>query len=460
MEHEPWAPVLSSSHSPTIHPSAPALHGDAHVNPPKPGAPGQLRYQRDSERLEATRSLRPRRLPWERAGSGDIPRERAGWGLREGNIPREPTGGGSGSRDIPAGTGGVGAAGAAPGAPARPQGAAPSPHPWEPRPLPAALPAGAAAAPASPPRCHLPPWPRRVAVRRPPRAARRSHGGPGGAAAFGRCGEREQRRPRARERGAARPASPPAPSSPRAAPRPEPPLRPRGCGTPGTGARWHRSLARTRGRARSRASRERTRFKRRRRGGAAVRAGVPAAPGAGAGSGVPLAGDPGLPRAARTVPDYESHAPPRGALTSDAALSLARAPGCEFLLLPRKVRMAELPPWARDPPLSIRRHPPAGGLAAVTGAARQPRGAADGPGWARGRGGTGVSPVGAGQAATGVGGRAGASRELGWDWTGEAGGAGPGNSAVPGQRRLQARGVFACPRASHRGALGCALELL
>lgn len=225
MEHEPWAPVLSSSHSPTIHPSAPALHGDTHVNPPKPGAPGQLRCQRDSERLEATRSLRPRRLPWERAGSGDIPRERAGWGLREGNIPREPTGGGSGSRDIPAGTGGVGAAGAAPGAPARPQGAAPSPHPWEPRPLPAALPAGAAAAPASPPRCHLPPWPRRVAVRRPPRAARRSHGGPGGAAAFGRCGEREQRRPRARERGAARPASPPAPSSPRAAPRPAPSRR-------------------------------------------------------------------------------------------------------------------------------------------------------------------------------------------------------------------------------------------
>lgn len=46
-----------------------------------------------------------------------------------------------------------------------------------------------------------------------------------------------------------------------------------------------------------------------------------------------------------------------------------------------------------------------------------------------------MSPVRAGQAAAGCGGRAGASRELGWGWTGEAAGAGPGSPARPGQPR-------------------------
>lgn len=175
--------------------------------------------------------------PAQTGGTGAAPANNGSWRDSKPPIPPAPgdsPGSGIGERGHSPGTGGVGAAGAGPEGPSRPQGAAPSPQPpgagaaapQEQRPVPAAL-------PASPPRCHLPPWLRRVAVRRPPRAARRSHGGPGGAAAFGRCGEREQRRPRARERGAARPASPPAPSSPRAAPRPAlPPLRPVGLRDP------------------------------------------------------------------------------------------------------------------------------------------------------------------------------------------------------------------------------------
>uniref|UniRef100_A0A8C3NRB1 60S ribosomal protein L6 n=1 Tax=Cyanoderma ruficeps TaxID=181631 RepID=A0A8C3NRB1_9PASS len=144
---------------------------------------------------------------------------------------------------------------------------------------------------------------------------------------------------------AARPAPRHRPRRHRPAPRPAP-RRPsaRGAAGPPAPERGSTGALPAHGsRARSRPSPERTQVKRRRRGGAALRAGCPAAPGAGAGWSVPLAGHPGLPRAARTLPDYESRAAPRGALTSDAALSLARAPGCESLLLPRKMAGEKAP---------------------------------------------------------------------------------------------------------------------